>query len=131
MSALKRNKNMSTNLIHRDDLCKPLFEYILCFIFGQRLYFILCFIFGQRLYFILSLSDYSNFVRKQLLNLRKLLNHSNYAFGGYSPLYRFRSDASIVSLVHQVLRSGQSTIVYHCGFSENFYHRPMFGSVVL
>ena len=118
---------MLTNLIHRDDLCKLhrddlcklLFEYILCFIFGQRLYF------------IPSLSDYSNFVRKQLLNLRKLLNHSNYTFGGCSPLYRFRPDASIVSLVHQVLRSGQTTILYHCSFCYKICYIPIFGSVVL
>ena len=119
VSALKRDKNMSANLCVIDEVCKLTFEYFFCSIFGQ----------GQS--FIPSLSDYSNFVRKQPLNLRKLLNHSNYTFGGYSPLYRFRPDASIVRSVHQVLRSGQTTILYHCSFSENFYHRPMFGSVVL
>ncbi len=119
VSALKRDKNMSANLCVIDEVCKLTFEYFFCSIFGQ----------GQS--FIPSLSDYLNFVRKQSLNLRKVLNHTNYTLLAYSPLYRFRPDASIVSLVHQVLRSGQTTILYHCSFCYKICYIPMFGSVVL
>jgi hypothetical protein len=117
--ALKRDKNMSANLCVIDEVCKLTFEYFFCSIFGQEQSF------------IPSLSDYLNFVRKQLLNLRKLLNHSNYTFGGCSPLYRFRPDASIVSSLHQVLRSGQTTILYHCGFSTKNCYRSIFWGLVL
>lgn len=117
--ALKRDKNMSANLCVIDEVCKLTFEYFFCSIFGQ----------GQS--FIPIISDYSNFVRKQSLNLRKVLNHTNYTLLAYSPLYGFCSDESIVSLVHRVLRSEQTTILYHCSFCLKNLDCGVFGSVVL